>query len=110
MLKDELKKKYLEHERVLEEIRKKKEEDLAVAIKYRTKIEAGKTDVPLTKEQLDSFVEEEVKQVYPEASRALKERIRQLDEMQLGKTEEMLLGKLIDFKAVWDYDSVDIRD
>ena len=48
--------------------------------------------------------------MYPEASRALKERIRQLDEMQLGKTEEMLLGKLIDFKAVWDYDSVDIRD
>lgn len=30
--------------------------------------------------------------------------------MQLGKTEEMLLGKLIDFKAVWDYDSVEIRN
>lgn len=29
--------------------------------------------------------------------------------MQLSQTQEMLLGKLIDFKAVWDYNSIDIR-
>ena len=41
---------------------------------------------------------------------ALRDRIRQLEDMKLEKTEDMLLGKLIDFKAVWDYDSVEIRN
>ena len=50
MLKDELRKKYLEHERVLEDIKKKQEEELEMAIKYRKKIEAGKSDAPLPKE------------------------------------------------------------
>lgn len=110
MLKDELRKKYLEHERVLEDIKKRKEEELAMAIKYRKKIEAGKSDVPLQEEELARLEAEEIKQVYSEASQALRQRIDELDKMQLGKTEEMLLGKLIDFKAVWDYDSVEIRN
>jgi hypothetical protein len=29
--------------------------------------------------------------------------------MRLDKTKGMLLGKLIDFTAVWDYDSIEIR-
>jgi len=110
MLKEELKKKYLEHEMMLEDIKKKKEEELEKAIKYRKKIDAGKSDQPLTKEQIGKLEKEEFDLVYNKASVALRERIVELEDMQLGKTEEMLLGKLIDFKAVWDYDSVVIRN
>ena len=65
--------------------------------------------MPPTKEQLEKFEEEERKEIYTEATRELRKKIEELEEMKLGKTEGMLLGKLIDFTAVWDYDSVQIR-
>lgn len=62
MLKDELRKKYLEHERVLEDIKKRKEEDLAMAIKIRKKLEAQKTgtEAPMSDEEIAKLESEEV--------------------------------------------------
>lgn len=48
--------------------------------------------------------------MYPEATRISKEKVRKLDDLQLGKTEEMLLGKLIDFKSLWSYNTIEVRN
>lgn len=50
MLKEELKKKYQDHERALEDLKKKKEEELEINIRIRKKEDAAKSDAPLTRE------------------------------------------------------------
>lgn len=110
LLVKDLRDKYNIHEQELEMVKKAKEEELKKAIHIRKSIEATNNNGVLTKEQIEKLEQDEYKEIYNEASLALRDRIRQLEEMKLEKTEDMLLGKLIDFKAVWDYDSVEIRN
>lgn len=106
LLSKELKETYTVHEQELEAVKKAKEDEYRKAIGLRRSQEAQGA---LTKEQLEKAEQDEYKEIYTDAALALRERVRQLEDAKLDKPEDMLLGKLIDFKAVWDYDSVEIR-
>lgn len=102
----ELKEKFAVHERELELAERAKDAEYEKAVALTRSQEAQGT---LTKEQLEKAELADYSEIYTEAALALRRRRRELEGMKLARTEEMLLGKLIDFKAVWDYDSVELR-